>query len=337
MRRASPAPRAVRSWQDRALLYWDLTVVALVAVNLSLIVFDTLFIAPFVAAGLEAMAPGFHAFYDTSIHANFLAIDLCFVAVFILDVLGGWAVAVYQQRYHRWFFYPFVHWYDVLGCIPLTGFRWLRVLRVISLGFRLQRMRLIDVRGWYLYAVLAKYYNILMEELSDRVVVNVLGSVQDEVRGGGGELPARVVREIVAPRKEALVQAISTRLDRSLGGIYHGNRAEIQGYVGLLVEKAVARNAAVRNLERVPMLGGYVTHLLEDAIKTTVYDVLDEAVQGLESVEFDDLVRRLTDTIFERVLAERETDNREVEAALVEVIDLLKEQVQRKQWMETYA
>ncbi|HBZ99013.1 MAG TPA: preprotein translocase subunit SecA, partial [Pseudomonas sp.] len=52
-----------------------------------------------------------------------------FVAVFLLDVLLGWTVALFERRYARWYYYPFAHWYDVLGCIPLAGVRWLRGLR----------------------------------------------------------------------------------------------------------------------------------------------------------------------------------------------------------------
>src|SRR5699024_12405934 len=104
-----------------------------------------------------------------AVFPTFAFIDLCFVAVFAADVLFGWAVAIWQRTYYRWFFYPFLHWYDVLGCIPLSGFRWLRVLRLIALGVRLQRLEIIDVRNWRQYACLRHYYDIVVEDRSDRV------------------------------------------------------------------------------------------------------------------------------------------------------------------------
>ncbi len=85
-----------------------------------------------------------------------------------------WAVAIARGTYHRWFFYPFVHWYDLLGCIPVGSFRWLRILRVVSLMFRLQKMGVVDFRDTYIGRSVIKYYRILVEEVSDRVVINVL-------------------------------------------------------------------------------------------------------------------------------------------------------------------
>src|SRR5690554_8117531 len=155
-------PRPLNPALERLHLVWDLLILVLVTINLTLLLFDSLFLLGPLNDAFAAIAPGLHAAYDRHIHANFIEIDLLFVAVFVLDVLLGWAVAVAERRYHRWFFYPFVHWYDVLGCIPVGGFRLLRLLRVISLLHRLHRLGLIDVRRWYLYRTVAKYYDILL-------------------------------------------------------------------------------------------------------------------------------------------------------------------------------
>ena len=53
-------------------------------------------------------------------------------------------MAIRKQTYPRWYFYPFLHWYDLLGCIPIGSFRMLRLLRLISLTIRLQKMGIID-------------------------------------------------------------------------------------------------------------------------------------------------------------------------------------------------
>ncbi len=170
-------PKAV----EYAHIGWDLLILAAVVLNLSLLLFDSLFLIGPINQAIAAIAPGFHRFYDTAIHSRFIAIDLVFVSFFIADVLLGWAVAIAERRYHRWFFYPFVHWYDVLGCIPLSGFRWLRALRVISLLHRLHRLRLIDVTRWSVYRFFAKYYDILLEELSDRIALRLLGNAQEQI------------------------------------------------------------------------------------------------------------------------------------------------------------
>lgn len=330
--------RSAREGLEWIGLLWDSLIIVLVALNLALIVFDSLFAAEVFANLVGAVSPAFRHWYAETIHAHFFTIDLYFVAVFALDVLMGWSVAIWRRTYHRWFFYPFVHFYDVLGCIPLVGFRWLRVLRVIALMVRLQRIGVIDIRDWYVYSVFYKYYSILLEEISDRVVVNVLGGVQEEVRSGGGNLSRRIVTDIVQPRKETLVTAIQTRAGHAVGDVYTANREQIQNYVSSMVDRAVAGNTAVSNLERIPMLGRAVTHSIEWAIRDTVNNVLDELVEGLNSNEFDTMVQRLTESVFDMLLQEQNLNNDpDIDRVIVEVIDLLKEQVSVQRWKQEYA
>src|SRR5699024_635131 len=135
---------------------------------------------------------------------------------FVLDVVLGWTVAVVKKQYYRWYFYPFIHWYDVLGCIPVAGFRLLRILRVISILLRLQHLGIIDMRNWAIYRHLMVYYDIVVEEVSDRVVINVLSGAQREIRSGGNVLTQRVVREVVRPRQKQLVTAASSRIEQAV-------------------------------------------------------------------------------------------------------------------------
>lgn len=181
---------------------WEAFIVLLVCINLGLIVFDGLFIVQPINQAFAEWLPRLHQRYDTLIHRNFQLIDLGFVAVFILDVILGWTVALFERRYARWYYYPFAHWYDVLGCIPLTGFRWLRVLRVGSLLFRLQRLGLIDVRQWPIYGLIHRYYLLLLEELSDRVMVRLFSRMQQEI-GASDDLSRRLLEEVVSRARNA--------------------------------------------------------------------------------------------------------------------------------------
>lgn len=321
-----------RSAQDLFFLAWDVGIVLLVSLNLGLILFDGLFSIKLLAGAFAAVLPGLHDFYDARIHSNFAEIDLVFVLLFILDVLAGWSVAVAQKRYERWFIYPFTHWYDVLGCIPLGGFRFLRVLRLVTIGFRLQKLGVIDLNNWYLFQLLMRYYSILVEEISDRVVINVLSGVQEEIRSGGGQLPQKVVREVVVPRKEKLVNSISARIEATARSGYADNSGEIRTYVARLVRRAVQDNALAKNVERVPMLGQYLTHAIDSTITDSICNVLEEAVDGLGSSEYDAMIQNIADTIFDILLETPEQASTELTDALLEIIDLLKEQVAVQRW-----
>lgn len=340
-RDGSPDPLAVldenRSPAERALLAWDFAIIALVSVNLALIVVDFLFALGPVADGFAALWPSGAAWYDHQVHERFATIDLFFVAVFVADVLAGWALAISRGQYHRWYFYPFAHWYDVLGCIPVAGFRFLRLLRVISIAVRLQRLGVIDMRDWWLYRQLAIVADIVVEEISDRVVIKVLTGVQDEMRSGGKQLTRRVVREVIEPRRGQLTQAVSGQIERAIVAAYRDNRTQMQHYVGGVVHRAVDANPALKNLERVPMLGAYVSDALDEAISDTVNHVLDEAVDGLTSSEFDALVANIVDSVIARLLSEDIDDaSGEARDALIETLELVKDEVAVKRWQEHF-
>lgn len=322
-----------RSKTERALLAWDLAMIGLVSINLLLILIDMLYSIGFVENALQAGLPGLSAWYDRTIHAHFFSIDLVFVGLFVADVLAGWALAVVQQRYLRWYFYPFAHWYDVLGCIPVAGLRLLRVLRVISIIMRLQRLGVIEIRDWWLYRQAMVYYDVIVEEISDRVVIKVLGGVQDEMRSGGQTLSRRVVHDVIAPRRAQLTAAVSSQAENAIAAAYGDNREQIQAYIANVVNRAVDQNPALKNLERVPMLGRFVSEALDLAIQDTVNNVLDEAVAGLTSRDFDALVGNIVDSVIERLLAENVGEaTPEIQDAMIEVLELVKDQVAVKRW-----
>ncbi|WP_275285892.1 ion transporter [Halomonas elongata] len=329
-----PATRTTSPALERAHLVWDLFIIVLVIANLALLLFDSLFLLPPLNAAFEAVAPGLHGAYERHIHANFLSIDLAFVAVFLFDVLLGWAVAIAERHYHRWFFYPFVHWYDVLGCIPLGGFRLLRILRVISLLHRLQRMGLIDVRRWYVYTVVAKYYDILLEELTDRIAIRMLDNVQQEIRAGDG-LSAPVIERIVQPRKQALIREISQRLEAMAGDAYAHHRDDTLRYVRGLVGRTLAESPELKRLSHLP-LGGQVARGLEASLSDLACRLVDEALAGLKSAEFSALVEHLAESGFDAWLHTDPQTEQITEQVLMDMLELLKEQIAVKGWQHKY-
>ncbi|MGQ4879271.1 ion transporter [Billgrantia sp. LNSP4103-1] len=319
---------------ERLHLAWDLLILVLVVANLALLLFDSLFLLAPLNDAFAAVAPGLHDAYDRHVHANFVEIDLAFVAVFVLDVLLGWAVAIAERRYHRWFFYPFVHWYDVLGCIPLGGFRLLRVLRVISLLYRLQRLGLIDMRRWQVYAFFEKYYDILLEELSDRVAIRLLGNMQEQLRSSDS-LSTRVVDRVVMPRKQQLIQELSCRLEEMIGNAYARNREDTMRYVSALVGRTVAESQEVKRLRRLPM-GDLFARSMESSLADLACRLVHEAMEGLRSPEFTALVERMADNGFDTWLRADARTDRVTEQVLVDMLQLVKEQIAVKQWRRRY-
>ncbi|TDX29922.1 hypothetical protein DFO67_106163 [Modicisalibacter xianhensis] len=332
----TPMPqRGLRLGNERVHLVWDLTIIVLVVINLVLLVFDSLFLIPALNDGFEAVAPQAYRFYDETIHANFFTIDLVFVSIFLLDVLVGWAVAIAERRYPRWFYYPFMHWYDVLGCIPLAGLRWLRALRIFSLLFRLQRLKLIDVRRWPLAEGIAKYYDILLEEVSDRVAVRLIGSVQEEIRHSD-DFSRRIAQDVIAPHKQQLVDEITQRLEETLSDTCTRSHALISRYVSALVGRTMQDSPEIQRLRRLPF-GDQVATALDHTISDIANRLVREAIVGLHSPEFTQLIRQVADNGFDALLVTDTRTDRITERVLIDILELLKEQVAVKQWRDKYA
>jgi hypothetical protein len=323
-------PKAV----EYAHIGWDFFILTLVVINLSLLLFDSLFLLGPINQGIANLAPGFHTFYDDVIHSRFITIDLVFVSFFIADVLLGWSIAIAERRYHRWFFYPFVHWYDVLGCIPLAGFRLLRILRVISLLHRLQRLGMIDITRWDIYQFFAKYYDILLEELSDRIALRLLGNVQQQIRASDS-LTERVIERVIMPRKAQLIHEIAQRLESTIGKAYQHNRQSIMTAISDLVSRTLRESPEIQRLNRLPM-GVQATSAMEASLSGVAQRLVDELLLGIHSDEFRQLVERTADSGFDTWLTVDEGSNRVTEQVLYDVLEMLKDQVRHQGWKDRY-
>lgn len=309
---------------------WEAFIVLLVCLNLGLILFDSLFQLVPINLALNALVPELHRLYAETVHAHFQFIDLAFVAVFILDVLLGWTVAVVEKRYPRWYYYPFTHWYDVLGCIPLSGMRWLRALRILVLAIRLQRLGLIDMRTWAIYGFFNRYYQLLLEELSDRVMVRLFSRLQQEI-GTSDDLTRRLVDGVIRPRKERLIADLSRRLEAMLQEGYHGNRAAIEAHVTQLVRRALAENRELARLRRLP-LGDRLAESLDDALTGIARSLLHGSIDGLQSDTFKATAARLADACFDAWLYQDEDTDLALEELLVDSIEVLKQQILDRRW-----
>ncbi len=186
----------------------------LLMVNMAFIIWDSIYNFVAIQNTLKEVFPALQAAYQP-IHENFIFYDLLFVAVFLTEFFVRWVHAVKTYDYGRWYFYPFIHWYDLVGCIPIGGFRILRLLRLISIVHRLHRYGIIDVTQYRAYQFINFYYEAFMEELSDRIVLNVIGGIQSEA-GRGSPLVNQIQQQVLYPRRQMITNWLSTRVDHAL-------------------------------------------------------------------------------------------------------------------------
>lgn len=318
----------------------DIVMLILLFANLGLIIFDSIYSFEGVQNFLERQTPGFQSAYHP-VHQNFIVYDLMFVAVFLTEFMARWAYALKARLYARWYFYPFIHWYDLVGCIPVGSLRFLRILRVISIVYRLHKYRIIDFTETRLFQFLSFYYEAFMEELSDRIVLKVLSGMQEEVRHGS-PLFDRIQYDILHPRRDALTDWISGRIAVAASESYVPNRGALRNYLESRVNEAIRQNPELSKLRFLPVFGSSVRGTLEEAIGDIVASVIHQVMDDLSSTRNHAFVADLVDVFLPpRPAGEHPSEDlqkRRDDEVLInlttEVIDAIKEQVRHKRWRE---
>ncbi|ANF59177.1 ion transporter [Halotalea alkalilenta] len=312
---------------------WDAIIIIVVCLSLGLILFDTLYRWTALPALLEALSPSLNA-AGGWLSANATRIDLIFVAIFVIDLIGGWTMAILERRYHRWFFYPFVHWYDVLGSLPIAGLRFLRILRVIGLVARLQRRGVIEIRDWRIYRFFNKYYQVALEELADRIAIKLMTSAQEEIRLGDS-LPKRMIDEVLAPRRDVLVGVISERLNGLVAFARDRHRGDLERYLISSTRKVLDENPRLRTLKGLPF-GDHLARSLESSLIDVIQRLVRDSNQALSSDQFQHATERLVGDVFDRALADPALSDGRLEETLIDVLEVLKDEIQLQRWKERY-
>ncbi len=308
--------------------------VALVTVNLAFILFDTLYGTSAFRGMMDQLLPGFSSFYNERIHEHFLYWDLVFIAIFLTEFFFQWAVAVRKQTYPRWYFYPFMHWYDLLGSIPIGSFRLLRFLRLISLMIRLQKMGIVDLTDTRIYRFLEFYFNAFIDEVSDRVMIRTLDDFRREVEDEA-PITREIITKVISPQREKLVEHLSRRVGHIAQRSYDKHQNEIRGYVDSVIADAVKANAGIRNLNRVPVVGRAVVSQLRQSINDIVAEVVDRTVRDISAAENNRLVDESVTVIIDAILDDHPELGDLGTSMTMEAIELIKERVRVQHWKES--
>lgn len=322
--------------RQQRLLLVDIFMLILVVINLSFFLFQYSFGFKSFNNLILWLSPIFHSYYTENIYSHFEFIDLCFVAVFIVELLIRWGLAIYRKTYNKWFFYPFVHWYDTVGCIPMSGaMKFLRLFRVFSMLYRFQRLGIVDFSSTHVYRLFLKYLNILVEEVSDRVVANVIETAQREVKKDN-PLADKIVREVLKPREEILVDYASKTVSSAVTSTYYNRRDELNIYLRSIITKAVDENREVKTIALIPGVGKPITQLLDSAIHNITFNVIDNMMEDLAKHKDNDAIRYIIDNILDSLEHNDSIEESQLKSMtktiIIDVLEMIKQQVLIKDW-----
>jgi len=305
----------------------DLFMLGLTIFDLVWLMFDALYNTQTIKSLVDPILP----FYQ-SIHEDFYFYDGIIVSIFILEFSIRWLIAIQQKIYAKWFFYPFVHWYDVLGCFPTSSFRILRLFRIIGLTYRLHHWQVIDLNNYALFNTLGYYYNIAIEEISDRVVIKVLSQTKNEINRGQ-PLNEAILKEVIQPRQAALAQLVSTTLQEGIQAKYPQYEKLLKKYVIHTVENTVINNPEVQQIKRIPVVGTQIQNALNTATSQIVFGVVDQLISDLSATENRAMVTLIVESILEIFLQQQSSTTTELtNEIIIESIDLIVKRVRIKEW-----
>jgi hypothetical protein len=309
----------------------DLLMLALLIINLIWLLFDGLFATQAFKSILASMSTDLVTGY-APIHENFVLYDLAFVAIFLTEFCVRWAASVVRKTYIRWYFFPFIHWYDLIGCIPLSGARIFRFLRIFSIFYRLQKYQIINLRNTAVYRFIIFYYDVLVEELSDRIVVKVLSDAQKDI-AAGSPLIEDISQQVLASRLSILTQWLSSVMVHIGESIEHNDHGEsVRSHVQKSVGKAVRGNSQVSTLKLVPILGSTIEKTLEQSVTDIVTQSIINLMKDITPEKIDDFVEHGIG----RFSSEDHMLDQEVLLIVNECLELVKHHVSQQRWKDSF-
>lgn len=317
----------LRKSKETPWLILDLVMLALLFINLFWLIFDALYETRFFFSLLNSYVPGFVKAY-APLHRNFILIDLVFIAIFFTEFCVRWVVSVARKEHLRWYFFPFLHWYDLVGLIPLAATRIFRFLRIFSILHRMHKYKIIDLNQTVIFRFFAFYYDVFVEELSDRVVVKILADAQKDI-AAGSPLIDDITRQVLAPRRPILTQWLAGVLNQVGNSVSSGDHGDfIRKHVRASVGKAVRSNQQMATLQYLPIVGKTIESTLEQAISDIVTATLINLLADLDAKRIDDFV---ASTVKHHASRQEQLD-KEVRGIINECLELMKAYVAQQRW-----
>jgi hypothetical protein len=314
----------------------DIFMILLIIFNLNWLIFDYSYQYLAFQNLIQKISPAFNSYYGGIIHPNFMLYDMVFVAIFLLELVIRWGIAIHKKTYDKWFFYPFIHWYDVLGCIPLSSFRVLRLLRLFSMIYRLHRLGIIDLKSTFIFKQGNKYLGILTEEVSDRVVVNVLSGVQDEIKKGSPVFD-KVVKDVLLPKQHIIATWMARRISVVTIELFEKNEAILKRIIDESLENAIGNNKDIARLKLIPGAGPLLTKILNESVSNITFNTIKESIYKLSDPQNNaGMINDAGQLLLHAVLEEHEGEDHSLDdiisAISFDVIEVIKQEVEVQQW-----
>ena len=325
------------SWGWKVALIYDFLMLGLITFNLFCLSANALLMSDYADWLFNFIQlPQVLSFYEAQLHPWVKITEGWFTSFLVFELAVRWLIAIAFKHHQRWWFFPFVHWYEIISILPM--FRFLRLGRAFAIAYNLHSHGYTVIpQSWYTRGNF--YYRLLMEELTSRIVLTLINAVKTELQSSTTH--KKYIEDIVNHHRELLASALADVLQESLGKELQVQRHDIAKNVGLVVNKAIEDTPELSQMLRlIPLVGGRI----EQQIQSIGQRLGENISQGLlEPFTHSDHAR---DNATYKLIAEKISQvaiennpeiDRLVESAVFESLDALREQVKIKQWQQVLA
>ena len=273
------------------------------------------------------------SFYRTHLHPWVVTTEAWFIVFLISELLIRWGLAIAYKHHARWWFFPFIHWYEVLAIIPLL--RFLRLLRAGVIAYRLHQLGY-QVVPEYLRVKGMFYYRVVMEELSDRVVLTVLDGVRHELDTSSSH--KQIIHDLVDHHRQQFTLTLASILQESLATALQEQQPIIRQNVGQIVTQAIKDTPELTQLLRlIPIVGGHIEQQIQSIGQRLGENITDGLINPFlaGSVDQPNAHYQLIATKVSQIHIDNQQLEKLVESVVFESLDAIQKQVKVKQWQET--
>ncbi|GAF56268.1 LOW QUALITY PROTEIN: hypothetical protein JCM18901_1977 [Psychrobacter sp. JCM 18901] len=326
-------PKSNHPKPSRFKLTYDIVMIIAISIDLLLISIDAILMSNFSsnAANWLTVSDAL-IWYQTTLHDPLRTAGGFFTIFLVIELLLRWAIAIKQKSLLSLVLFPFVHWYEVLGCFPQL--RALRLLRAVVIGRRLYQLGYQVLPQTWINRI--KFYiDLLLEELSDRVILTAIQNFRQELTSS--DTHKSFIESTIAKKSKnsgRIVRTAYRACTKAAGtDCLIRWRQYLASEMGNAIEEGLANTPELRRyLRMIPIAGS----LIESQLHHVGHNIGENVVNALNKRLLDP--KRLDILMMEIAsgIAQIDTNNTALDTLISSIIDdsltAFEAQVKVQQW-----
>lgn len=321
------------SWGWKVALGYDVFMMFMIIINLFCLAGNALLTSEFGEWLFRFIhLPAVLDFYEAHLHPWVMMTEAWFTIFLIVELLVRWGIAILLKQHQRWFFFPFVHWYEILAIIPQL--RFLRLLRAGAIAYHLHEHGYrIFPESWYKRVQF--YYNLVMEELTSRIVLTVLDGIKREL--STSTTHKKLITDLIDHHRQLFAQALAEILQESLGKELQAERQHIAKNVGLIVNQAIEDTPELTQLLRlIPIVGGRIEQQIQSIGQRLGENITQGLIAPFATTHNDShrIYQEIAHKLSHIAIEKNQHLDQLVESAVFESLEAIRQQVKIKEWQQ---